>query len=162
MFILLRVKLKDLLISFLTIFFLGVLEITKLMDFSISPCGTSMVDLYRPLSFNITIFTTAFDLHWLCAEVLLHFSHRTAALLILTGELQTGHRYVCVNVLRSIETIFAFTVFSYEKALSSSSVTKIAISSFWNLSSFSWFQNTIIHRFLDSHFLEIIGFVIWN
>ena len=131
------------------------------MDFSIKACSTSMVDLSRPLSFNINIFTSTFDLHWLCDEALSHFSHQATTLLILTGALQTGLRYVCVSVLRSVATTLAFSFFIREstKFLVSYKSSDII---FWNLSNFSWFQNAIIHKFQEPHFLEIIGRVIWN
>ena len=48
----------------------GVFETTKLMDFSIKACDISMVDLNWSLSSNITIFTSAFGLHWLCDKAL--------------------------------------------------------------------------------------------
>ena len=99
-------------ISFRTISFLGVFETAKLMDVSIKACGTSMVDLNWPLSFNITIFTSAFDLHWLCDEALSHLSHQATALLTIKAALKIGYSYVCVSVLRSMETTFAFTVCS--------------------------------------------------
>ena len=102
LFILLRVKLKDLFIRFIATSFLEVYETAKLMDFAVKACGTSMLHRSWPLPFNATIFTSAFDLHWLCDEALSHFTHQATALLILTRELQTEQRYVCISVWKNL------------------------------------------------------------
>ena len=75
-----------------------------------------------------------------------HIFHTIGA----TVDLQTEHRHACINIIRSLETTFAFTVFSQEKALSSPSVTKIATSLFLKPSQFQLFLNAIILDFLDS------------
>ena len=112
---LLWIKLNVLLISILTISFLGVFEISKLNIVSVKACGTWMIDINWSLSLNTTIFTSAFSLHWLCNEALSRFSHQAKALSIFTGGLQTKHRSVLGSFFRSIEITFGCTFFYLRK-----------------------------------------------
>ena len=114
--------------SFITI--PPVFKTTKLMDFCIKACGNSMVDLNWTLSSNITIFTSAFNLQSICNDALSHFSHQATILFIPTGALQTGHRYVCISVLRSMKQPLPLQFFHKRKRCYSL-VTKIATSSFF-------------------------------